>query len=101
MNAGWHGAYPHRTIDPIVIGARIVVALQTIVAREINPLDPGVITVGSFHAGSKHNIIPDHAHLQLTVRAYSAAEHPFNGPAPAKLAAMVGRALLWQNMRVR
>lgn len=68
---GGHGAYPHTTIDPIVIGARIVVALQTIVAREINPLDPGVITVGSFHAGLKHNIIPDSAHLQLTVRAYT------------------------------
>jgi len=70
---GGHGAYPHTTIDPIVIGARIVVALQTIVAREINPLDPGVITVGSFHAGAKHNIIPDDAHLQLTVRAHSDA----------------------------
>ena len=78
---GGHGAYPHTTIDPIVIASRIVVSLQTIVAREISPLDPGVITVGSFHAGSKHNIISDHAHLQLTVRSYSDAvrEHLLTG----------------------
>jgi hippurate hydrolase len=68
--AGGHGAYPHTTIDPIVIAARTIVSLQTIVAREINPLDPAVVTVGSIHAGSKHNIIPDSARLQLTVRSY-------------------------------
>jgi len=68
---GGHGAYPHRTIDPIVIAARTVVALQTLVARENNPLDPAVVTVGSFHAGTKHNIIPDDARLQLTVRSYT------------------------------
>jgi hippurate hydrolase len=67
---GGHGAYPHKTVDPIVIAARFVTALQTVVARENNPLDPAVITVGSFHAGTKHNIIPDEAHLQLTVRSY-------------------------------
>jgi amidohydrolase len=67
---GGHGAYPHTTIDPIVIGARTVVALQTLVARENDPLDPAVITVGSFHGGTKHNIIPDEAKLQLTVRSY-------------------------------
>ena len=67
---GGHGAHPHETIDPIVIAARTVVALQTIVAREVNPLDPAVITVGSFHAGTKHNIIPDEVKLQLTVRSY-------------------------------
>ncbi len=68
--AGGHGAYPHRTKDPIVMGAQIVLALQTIVSREVAPLEPAVVTVGSFHAGTKHNIIPDEAHLQLTVRAY-------------------------------
>ncbi len=68
---GGHGAYPHRTIDPIVIAARTVLALQTIVSRENNPLDPAVVTVGSFHSGTKHNIIPDDAKLQLTVRAYT------------------------------
>jgi hippurate hydrolase len=67
---GGHGAYPQATIDPIVIASRIVVSLQTLVARENNPLDPAVVTVGSFHAGSKHNIIPDEAKLQLTVRSY-------------------------------
>jgi len=68
--AGGHGAYPHKTIDPVLIAARIVVALQSIVAREINPLDPAVVTVGSIHGGTKHNIIPDDVHLQLTVRSY-------------------------------
>ena len=65
-----HGAYPHTTIDPIVIAARTVLALQTIVGRENNPLDPAVVTVGSIHGGTKHNIIPDEVKLQLTVRSY-------------------------------
>ena len=67
---GGHGAYPHTTVDPIVIAARTVVALQTIVGRENNPLDPGVVTVGSIHGGTKHNIVPDEVKLQLTVRSY-------------------------------
>jgi amidohydrolase len=67
---GGHGAYPHTTIDPIVLGARIVLALQTLVSREINPLEPAVVSVGSFTAGTKRNIIPDEALLQLTVRSY-------------------------------
>lgn len=67
---GGHGAYPHTTKDPIVVASEIVLALQTIVSREINPQEPAVVTVGSFHAGTKHNIIPDEAHLQLTVRSY-------------------------------
>lgn len=67
---GGHGARPQLTVDPIVIAARTVVALQTIIAREVNPLDPAVITVGSFHGGTKHNIIPDEVKLQLTVRSY-------------------------------
>jgi amidohydrolase len=65
---GGHGAHPHRTKDPIVIGAQIVMALQTLVSREISPRAAAVVTVGSFHAGTKHNIIPDSAHMQLTVR---------------------------------
>lgn len=68
---GGHGAYPHTTVDPIVIGARIVTSLQTLVSRETSPLDSAVITVGSFHGGTKHNIIPDDAKLQITVRSYS------------------------------
>jgi hippurate hydrolase len=67
---GGHGAYPHTTVDPIVIAARTVLALQTIVGRENNPLDPAVVTVGSIHGGTKHNIIPDEVRLQLTVRSY-------------------------------
>jgi hippurate hydrolase len=70
---GGHGAYPHTTVDPIVIAARSVVALQTLVARENNPLDPAVVTVGSIHGGSKHNIIPDEVRLQITVRSYKEA----------------------------
>jgi amidohydrolase len=69
---GGHGALPQLTIDPIVIAARTVVTLQTIVAREVNPLDPAVVTVGSIHGGTKHNIIPDEVKLQLTVRSYKA-----------------------------
>ncbi len=67
---GGHGSTPHRTIDPIVIASRIVTTLQTIVSREIDPLDSAVVTVGTFHAGTKRNIIPDEAKLELTVRAY-------------------------------
>jgi len=65
---GAHGAAPHRGKDPIVLGRQIVLALQNLVARELSPRDPGVVTVGSFHSGTKHNIISDRAHLQLTVR---------------------------------
>jgi hippurate hydrolase len=67
---GGHGAQPHTTVDPIVIASRFVLAVQTLVSRENDPFDPAVVTVGAFHAGSKHNIIPAEAHLQLTVRAY-------------------------------
>lgn len=65
---GTHGASPHRGIDPVVLGSQIVLALQTVVSRELPPREAGVVTVGSFHAGTKHNIISDTAHLQLTVR---------------------------------
>ena len=65
---GAHGASPHAGIDPIVLGSQIVMGLQTIVSRELPPREAGLITVGSFHAGTKHNIIPDSALLQLTVR---------------------------------
>lgn len=67
---GGHGAYPHTVKDPVVLGARIVGALQTLVSREMNPQDPAVVTVGSFRAGSKHNIVPADATLLLTVRSY-------------------------------
>lgn len=68
---GGHGAYPQTTRDPIVLASAIVMKLQTLVSRETNPLDPVVVTIGSFHAGTKHNIISDQAKLELTVRSYS------------------------------
>jgi hippurate hydrolase len=67
---GGHGARPETTKDPIVVAAQIILALQTIVSREDSPLDPVVVTVGSIHGGTKHNIIPNEVNLQLTVRAY-------------------------------
>lgn len=66
---GAHGAYPHKGKDPIMLGSQIVNNLQTIVSRELAPRDAGVVTVGAFHSGTKHNIISDKAHLQLTVRS--------------------------------
>jgi amidohydrolase len=68
---GGHGAAPHLTKDPVVLAARIVLALQTIVSRELRPGEPAVVTVGSIHGGTKSNIIPDEVKLQLTLRSYS------------------------------
>jgi hippurate hydrolase len=68
---GGHGAYPQNTKDPIVLASRIVTSLQTLVSRENDPQQPAVVTVGSFHAGTKSNIIPDEAKLALTVRSYT------------------------------
>jgi amidohydrolase len=65
---GGHGSAPQTTIDPIVLAARIILDLQMLVSRENNPSDPAVITVGSIHGGTKHNIIPSEVKLQLTVR---------------------------------
>lgn len=78
---GGHGAYPHTAKDPIVIAAHIVTRLQTLVSRELDPQEPAVVTVGSFQAGSKHNIIPDEARLQITVRSYADAtrQHLLDG----------------------
>jgi len=67
---GGHGAYPHKTKDPVVLAAEMINAWQTIASRENNPLDPIVVTVGSIHGGTKHNIIPDEVKMQLTVRTY-------------------------------
>ena len=68
---GGHGARPQSAVDPIVSAAHVITSLQTIVSRRIAPIEPGVITVGSIHGGSKHNIIPDEVELQLTVRSYT------------------------------
>lgn len=71
---GAHGASPHRGVDPVLLGSQIVLGLQTVVSRNLSPRRPGVITVGSFHSGTKHNIISDEARLQLTVRSESKAD---------------------------
>lgn len=67
---GGHGAMPQNAVDPVVLAAALVLDIQTIVSREISPLDPSVVTVGSIHGGSKHNIIPAEVRLQLTIRSY-------------------------------
>ncbi len=68
---GGHGAYPHKTKDPVVLAAQIILALQTIVSREVQPGDPAVVTVGTIHGGTRRNIIPDQVKLQITVRSYT------------------------------
>ena len=68
---GGHGAYPQQTVDPIYVASQLVIALQGIISRQINPFSPAVITVGSFQGGNKHNIISDEVNLQLTVRTDS------------------------------
>jgi amidohydrolase len=68
---GGHGAAPHQTIDPVVLSAELILNLQTIVSRELNPTDPAVLTVGAIHGGSKGNVIPNQVDLQLTLRSYS------------------------------
>src|SRR5262249_30808728 len=70
QGVGGHGGYPHKKKDPIVLAAGNIQAWETIVSRENNPLDPVVVTVGSIHGGTKHNIIPDEVKMQLTVRTY-------------------------------
>jgi hippurate hydrolase len=71
FGVGGHGAYPHTTIDPVVLAARTIVDLQTIVSREISPLEPAVVTVGKISGGTKSNIIPDQVEMELTLRSYS------------------------------
>ncbi|MDJ0698334.1 MAG: amidohydrolase [Woeseiaceae bacterium] len=89
---GGHGAAPHETRDPVVIGAQIVLALQTLVSRELAPRTPGVVTVGSFHAGTKHNVISDRAHLQLTVRNTSDETRKILLDGIRRIAENIGRA---------
>ncbi len=68
---GGHGAYPHNTIDPVVLASKIIMTLQTIVSREISPLEPAVVTVGSIHGGTKGNIIPNEVKMELTMRCFN------------------------------
>jgi len=89
---GAHGASPHRGKDPVVLGSQIVLALQTLVARELPPRDPGVVTVGSFHSGSKHNIISDRAVLQVTVRNTSLETRKLLLDGIKRIAENLGRA---------
>ena len=89
---GGHGAYPHKTQDPIVLAAQIVMGLQTIVSRKISPLEPAVITVGSIHGGHKHNIIPNEVHMQLTLRSYTEAVRNQMIAAIRRLSQNLGRA---------
>jgi len=74
LGIGGHGAYPATTRDPVALAARIVTGLQPLISRENDPFRPAVITVGSIHGGTKHNIIPDEVALQLTIRSYDAAQ---------------------------
>jgi hippurate hydrolase len=71
VGRGGHGAVPQNTVDPIVIAARTIMSLQTIVARENNPLEPLVVTIGSIHGGTQGNIIPDQVKMELSVRTFS------------------------------
>lgn len=89
---GTHGASPHTGKDPVVLGAQIVIALQTIVSRELGPREPGLITVGSFHSGTKPNIISDLAKLELTVRSESPATRELLLSAIKRVAENTGRA---------
>lgn len=89
---GAHGASPHQGKDPIVLASQIVLALQTLVSRELPPRDPGVVTVGSFHAGTKHNIISDEAVLQLTVRNTSPETRKLLLDGIKRIAENMGRA---------
>jgi hippurate hydrolase len=92
FGVGAHGAAPHTGKDPVYIGSQIVQALQGIISRERPPLSPGVITVGAFHAGSKHNIISDRADLQVTVRANDEATRAQLIAAIKRVAEGIGRA---------
>jgi len=89
---GAHGASPHSGKDPVLIGSQIVVALQTLVSRELAPRSPGVVTVGSFHSGTKHNIISDRADLQLTVRNTNPQTRKILLEGIERIAVNVGRA---------
>ncbi len=90
---GGHGAAPHLTHDPIVLSAYIVTALQTLVARNLNPIEDGVVTVGSIRGGTKHNIIPERVDMQLTVRSYTDENRALLLEGIARIAKAQGRAM--------
>lgn len=90
---GSHGAYPHGSIDPISIGSQIVTELQTIVSRELDPLEPGVVTIGEFHAGTAFNIIPGECRLLGTVRALNQKNREFIAKRIEEIAAKVAEGM--------
>jgi hippurate hydrolase len=90
---GTHGATPHRGVDPVLVAAQIVVTLQSIVSRTVDPFEPGVITVGAIHGGTKHNIIGERVDMQLTVRADNAATRTILLDSIDRVAAGVARSL--------
>lgn len=100
---GGHGAAPHTTVDPVVLSARIILDLQTIVSREVNPTDPAVVTVGSVHGGTKHNVIPNEVKLQITVRSTkdSVRDHVLKAIERICKAAAAGARAPEPEMRVR
>jgi hippurate hydrolase len=90
---GTHGATPHRGIDPVLVAAQIVVTLQSVVSRTVDPLEPGVITVGAIHGGTKHNIIGERVDMQLTVRADNPATREILLDSIDRVAVGVARSL--------
>ena len=90
---GGHGASPHETVDPISIGAQIIVALQTIVSREVDPIDPAVVTVGALIAGDASNVIPDTAELRGTLRSFNPAVREQIGRRTGEIAAGIANAM--------
>ncbi|ELR98637.1 M20 family metallopeptidase [Gloeocapsa sp. PCC 73106] len=96
LGKGGHGAMPEQTIDSILVGAQIITALQTIVARNVNPLDSAVVTVGEFHAGKAHNIIADSAHFSGTVRYFDSS---YSGYFPARIEAIIAGICQAHNAR--
>jgi amidohydrolase len=92
VGSGGHGARPHRAKDPVPVACEIVVALQTLVTRQSDIFDPVVLTVGSFHAGTRRNVIPDTARFEATVRTFSAPAKARIRDAAVTLARSIARA---------
>jgi len=92
QGVGGHGAYPHTTKDPVILAAQMIMAFQTIISREISPQEPAVITVGSIHGGTKHNIIGEEVRLQLTLRSYTDEVRQQTIKAIKRVAENMGRA---------
>lgn len=90
---GGHGAQPHLTVDPIAVGASIISALHTVVSRTNNPIDPGVLTIGAFNAGSAPNVIPDTAEIVGTIRTVSFEQRDLLTHRATEIAIGIGKAM--------